>query len=77
MGQLLSVPILDAVVQEPGFDHHPKTLLECVMDGKLDTRRYLLYKKRSYDEKCMQVADLLYGMSLLQVEDDEQDANLY
>jgi hypothetical protein len=78
MGQLLSVPILaDTVVQETGIDRHPKTFLECFIDGKLDTQRYLQYNKRSYEEDCTQIADLLFGKSLLQVEYDEQDADLY
>jgi hypothetical protein len=78
MGQLLNVLIVDAVLfQEPGFDCCPKTLLECVIDGKLHTRRFLMYKKRSYEEVCTQVADLLFSKSLLQVEDAEpQDAEL-
>jgi hypothetical protein len=77
MGQLLNFPIVDAVVQEPGFNRRPKTLLECVIDGKMHTRRYLMYKKRIHEEVRTQVADLLFSKSLLQVEDVEsQDAEL-
>jgi hypothetical protein len=76
MGQLLSVPIADAVVQESGFDRRPKTLLECVIDGKVDAQQHFSYKKRSYEEARTQVAELLFGTSLLQVEEDKQDADI-
>ncbi len=50
MGQLLSVPETDSVVPGTSFDHHPKTLSECVVNGKLDARLHFQYKKRYYDE---------------------------
>ncbi len=73
MGQLLNVPIADTDVQEFGLDHCWETLSECVIDGKLDTGRHLLYKKRSYEEARTQVAELHFGQSLQQVEEDEQE----
>ena len=73
---MLSVPIANAVVQKSGFDRRPKTLLECVIDGKVDVQQHFLYKKRSYKEARTQIEEILYGTSLLQVEEDEQDADI-
>ncbi len=73
-GQLLSVPTADAIVPESGLDCRPRTLLECVIDGKVDIRRHLLRRKRSYDELRMEVTDLLSGNAFLQIEEDEEDA---
>ena len=75
MGQLLSVPIANAVVQESGFDCRPKTLLECVINGKVDAQQHFSYKKRSYEEAQTQVEELLFWTLLLQIEEDEQDAD--
>jgi hypothetical protein len=76
MGQLLSVPIANAVVQESGFDCRPKTLLECVIvNEKVDAQQHFSYKKRSYEEAQTQVEELLFWTLLLQIEEDEQDAD--
>jgi hypothetical protein len=51
----------EAVVEDFSFDRRPRTLSECVVNRKLETRRHLEYKKRSYKGICEQVAELLFG----------------
>ena len=67
MGQLMNLPVTDS-----RFDRRPKTLSECVVNGKLDARLHLQYKKRSNEDVYTQVADLLFRKSLLQAEDEER-----
>jgi hypothetical protein len=65
MGQLLNVPIVDAVlVQEPGFDRRPKTLSERVINGKLLTRRYLMYRS-AHTKRCVRKLQTLFLASLV------------
>ncbi len=47
--------------EEFSFDCCPRTLLECVVDRKIQTRRYLEYKKRSHKVLSKQVTDLLFS----------------
>jgi hypothetical protein len=70
MGQLLSVPETDSVVQGISFDCHPKTMSECVVNGKLDAQRHFHYKKQYFS------VDLLISKSLVQGEEEEESADL-
>jgi hypothetical protein len=74
MGQLISVPPVssDAAFD---FDRRPKTISECMQDGKVNGRMYHEFKKRSYEELNQHVVDLLFNNSLLlHGEDNESNA---
>jgi hypothetical protein len=64
---LLSVPETDSVVPGISIDRHPKTLSECVVNGKLDAQRHFQYKKKQFD------IDLLKSKSLVQGEEEEEE----
>jgi hypothetical protein len=71
MGQLISLHVTEAVVENFSFDRRPRTLSECVVNRKLETRRHLEYKKRSYTGICEQVAELLFGQQQRLTENEE------
>ena len=75
MGQLISLPAVTeaADVEYFSFDRCPRTLSECIVNRKLDPRRYLECKKRSYEEVREQMADLLFSR---RETDDEENAEL-
>ncbi len=55
------------------FDGRPQTFAQCIIDGKLNTKRLCEYKKRSHEEFEGVVSEFLYGNSLLQAgQHDEQ-----
>ena len=66
MDQLLNLPAIDHSTEAGAYDCRPRTLSECIVNRKLDIRRYIQFKKRSYEDLQMQVESLLFSTSLLQ-----------
>ena len=79
MGQLLGMPsLLHTTGAE--VDHvsavnllRPKTLFECIVNGKLQARRYQEYRKRSWEESEKLVGDLLCSRTSCVDEQNQED----
>ncbi len=63
MGQLISAPVSSDAAFD--FDRQPKTISECMQDGKVNGRMYHEFKKRLYEELNQHVVDMLFNNSLL------------
>lgn len=54
-------------------DLRPTTIFECVVNGKVDTRRYQQYRKRSWEESEKLVVDLLYSGNMSSLFEDVEE----